>query len=96
MSELWFAFALDLRDDALRQDLAQLDAPLVERIDVPDCALREYRMFVERDKLAQGFRCQPFGQDRIGGMVPLERAMGYLRLPWSPAASSIVSIEPVP
>ena len=41
MGKLRFSFALKLRDDALRQDLAQLDTPLIEGINVPDHALRE-------------------------------------------------------
>ena len=36
------------------QNLAQLDAPLVEREDVPDDALREYLVLVERDQRTEG------------------------------------------
>ena len=42
MSERQFGFAFQLWNDALRQNFAQLDAPLVERIDIPDRALGEY------------------------------------------------------
>src|ERR1022692_2920974 len=38
-----FCFALNLRNDALRQHFAQLDAPLIKRIDVPDHALGKDR-----------------------------------------------------
>ena len=43
----------ELRDDSLRQHFSQLHAPLVERVDVPDHALREHDVLVERDQLAQ-------------------------------------------
>ena len=36
-----------------RQHLAELDAPLVERVDAPDRALREDAVLVERDELAE-------------------------------------------
>ena len=36
MLKLGFCLALEFRDNALGQDLAQLNAPLVEWIDVPD------------------------------------------------------------
>src|SRR5205823_11657040 len=42
--------ALEFGDDALRELLPQLDAPLVERVDVPDHALREDAVLVERDQ----------------------------------------------
>ncbi len=38
------------RDDALGQHLAQLNAPLVERINVPNHALREDTVLVKRDE----------------------------------------------
>src|SRR6516162_10209788 len=52
--------ALKLGDDPLRQDLAELDAPLIERIDVPDRALGEHAVLIERDQLAQCRRGQAF------------------------------------
>src|SRR5262249_51385914 len=39
VAEVGFGFALEFRNDALRENLAEFDAPLVERIDVPDDAL---------------------------------------------------------
>src|ERR1035441_2523727 len=39
---------LQLRNDVLRQHLAQLDAPLIERIDAPDRALREHTVQIGR------------------------------------------------
>ena len=40
--ERWFALAFQFRNDPLRQHFAQLHAPLVEGIDLPDRALREH------------------------------------------------------
>ena len=45
--ERGFRCRFQLRDNPLRQDLAQFDAPLVERADVPDDALGEHEMFVK-------------------------------------------------
>ena len=55
-SSMGSALLFEFRDDALRQDFAELDAPLVERIDVPDDALGEHAVLVQRDQLAQRFR----------------------------------------
>ena len=43
----------ELREDSLRQHLSQFHTPLVERVDIPDHALREYDVLVERDQLAE-------------------------------------------
>ena len=51
--------------------LAQLDAPLVERVDVPDRALREHLVLVDRDELAERVRREPLGEDRVGRVVAL-------------------------
>ncbi len=66
------ACALEFRDDALGQHLAQLDAPLVERVDVPDDALGEDAVLVERDELAERFRREPLGEDGVRRAVALE------------------------
>src|SRR3954468_23609635 len=55
------ALARQLGADALRQHLAELDAPLVERIDVPDHALHEDAVLVERDQCAEDVWRQPLG-----------------------------------
>jgi hypothetical protein len=46
MAELWLRLALELGDDALGQNLAEFDAPLIEGIDVPDGALGEHAVLV--------------------------------------------------
>ena len=75
VAELGLGLALQLRDDALGQHLAQLDAPLIERVDVPDGALGEDAVLVEGDQLAERLRREPFGQDRVRRPVALEDAV---------------------
>src|ERR1700690_1791424 len=65
VGKLRFFFAFKFGDDALRQDFTQFDTPLVERVDVPDCALSESGVFIQRHKFAEGLRGQPFREDRV-------------------------------
>src|SRR6516165_2029929 len=67
--------ALQFGDDRLRQRLAQLDAPLVERVDVPNDALGVGAMLVKRDELAQRLGCEPVGENRVRWPVTLEHAV---------------------
>src|SRR5258708_2238541 len=53
--------ALELGDDPLRELLPELDAPLVEGVDVPDHALREHAVLVERDERPERLRREPLG-----------------------------------
>src|ERR1051325_1275125 len=59
--EVRLRLALELRDDPLRELLAELHAPLVEGIDVPHDALGEHAVLVERDQRAERLRRQPLG-----------------------------------
>src|SRR2546421_7380275 len=61
--ELGLGLALELGDDPLRQRLAELDAPLVERIDAPDDALSEDTVLVKRHQRAERARRQLLGED---------------------------------
>src|SRR5262249_45213782 len=65
MGELWFHGALEFGNDALRQHLAQLDSPLVKRVDLPERALREHNVFVQRDQFAKNFRLQSVGKNSV-------------------------------
>src|SRR6266851_8507758 len=76
MCELRFVLVLNLRDDALRKRLAQLHAPLVERIDVPNRPLGEDGVFVQSYQLAQGFGRQLFGKDRVRWTITFEYPVG--------------------
>ena len=50
--EFWRGFAFQFGNDPLGEHLAQLDAPLIKGINVPNRALREDAVFVKRDELA--------------------------------------------
>src|SRR5271168_3805887 len=67
--------SLNLSDYVLGQHLAQLDAPLIEGIDLPDGALGKYRVLIEGDQLAQRFWCEFFRQEDVGRAVALKDAM---------------------
>ena len=67
--------AAELRDDSLRQHFSQFHAPLVERVEVPDHALREHDVLVERDQLPERCGRESRQQNRVGRPVPLERPM---------------------
>lgn len=62
MREHGFRRVLNFRDNALGQDLAELNTPLIERVDVPDGSFREDRMFIQSNKLRQHFRRELFGR----------------------------------
>ena len=76
MAEHGLHLALELRDDALGQHFAQLDPPLIERVDVPDRALGKHAVLVKRDELAEHFRRQPLGEDGVRGAIAPEHPMG--------------------
>src|SRR5271169_2156998 len=77
MAELRLGLCREFGDDALGKDLAELDAPLVERIDVPDSALGKDTVLVKTDKLAERRWCQLLQQDRVGRPIAFERAVGH-------------------
>src|SRR6267142_2579956 len=69
--------ALELGDDALRELLPELDAPLVERVDVPDYALREHAVLVERDERPERLRRELLGENHRRRPVALERPVRH-------------------
>ena len=71
---------LELRDDPLGERLTELDAPLVERIDPPDDALREHAVLIEGDELAECRRVKHVGEQDVRRTVPLHHAMGHDRI----------------
>src|SRR5882724_11827081 len=85
MVETRLCFALEFRDNALGQHFAQLDAPLVEGVDIPNRSLSEDVVLVEGDELAEDFRREALGNDRVRRTVALEDAMGHepIRCPFS-------------
>src|SRR5712671_5685807 len=68
--------ALDFWNDAPRQNLAQLDAPLVERINVPEDALREDGVLVKGHELTQCLWREPLGENYVRWPVAFEDSVG--------------------
>src|SRR5262245_31213722 len=77
MREFGVFLAHQFWDDALSQHLAQLDAPLVKRIDVPDNALREDRMLIEGQEFAEGFRRETVHKNGGRRAVAFKDSMRY-------------------
>src|ERR1700727_1126774 len=67
--------ALQFANNTLRQHLAQLNAPLIKRVDTPDRSLSKYRMFIESDQLTQHLRRQLLRKDRVRRPIPLKHTM---------------------
>jgi hypothetical protein len=70
------SLAVELAENALGKLLAELDAPLVERVDVPDGALDESEVLVVSDQQAERAGGDLLGQDRGGGPVAEESLVG--------------------
>lgn len=62
--------------NVLRQALAQLNTPLVERVDVPDGALNEGEVLVVDDQRTESGRSDLLREDAGGGSVAQERLVG--------------------
>lgn len=90
MSQLRLSGALQFWNDAVRQYLAQFNAPLIKGIDIPDGALYEDFVFVESNNLAQHVGGQARGQDGVGWMIPFKGAMCYLE-GWYTISSDLFS-----
>src|SRR4030081_183050 len=65
--------------DPEREHLAELDAPLVERIDPPDRALGEHLVLIEGNERAEGPRIEALREDRVRRVIASERAVWDLR-----------------
>src|SRR5262245_48041304 len=77
MAERGLCLALEFRVNQLCTHLVEFHAPLIERVNVPDRALGEYAVLVKRDQLAENFRREPIGEDRVRGAVALKDAVRY-------------------
>ena len=75
-AEIPVIFSRQLRRDALGELLAELDAPLVERVDPPHDALREDAVLVERDERPEHVRGEPLGQQDVVGRLPSKTRCG--------------------
>src|SRR5262249_18386677 len=67
--ELRLGRTLELRNDPLGERLAEFHPPLVEAIDLPDRALGEDAVLVERDQLAERRGRQAFQHQGVGWTV---------------------------
>lgn len=74
------ARALELLLDGLGQLFAQLDTPLIVRVDVPDAALHEYLVLVDGDESAESERRDLGQQDRVARSVALEHLVRHYLL----------------
>src|SRR5215472_14411293 len=68
---------LELWNDALRKNFAELHTPLIERINVPNHSLSEDGVLVKRNKLAQCFGVELLRKDRIGGAIAFKDAVRH-------------------
>src|ERR1700728_3468184 len=75
MAQRRLRLALKFRNDALAQYLAKLYAPLIERVDLPECALREDGVFVESNKFAEDLRREPCGKKGVRRTIALDYPM---------------------
>ena len=75
MREHRICFVFKFGNNALRQNFAEFNSPLIERVDIPDGSLGEDRMFIQRDQLSKNFWCEFFGEDRIRRAVAFEDPM---------------------
>ena len=72
-----FLLALEFRDNPLGQLLAELDTPLVKRVNVPDRSLCKNTVLVESDEFTESFRSESLGQNRVGWAIALEHPVGH-------------------
>src|SRR5262245_41969469 len=77
VAKLWLVGALELRDDPLRKSLAQLHTPLIEGVDLPDRALGEDAMLVERNQFAHCGRRQGLQQQGVRRAVALKQPVRH-------------------
>jgi hypothetical protein len=77
MTECRLSLALKFRNDSLRQHFAQLDAPLVELVNIPDHPLRENGVFIQTDESSERFRCQLISENNVRWTVTLKNSMRY-------------------
>ena len=77
MLEWRLLYTFQLRDNPFRQYLAQLDAPLIEGINLPDRPLGEYAVLVEGNQLAERLRGQALCDNGIRRPIAFEDAVGY-------------------
>src|SRR5262245_29971325 len=88
MCELTCVFRVELGHDAQREHLAELDAPLIEAVDVPDRALREHAVFIQGDEGSKRVRSRALGENHIGRAFPSKTRNGACQSGTPSAATS--------
>ena len=76
MGKFWFHDALQFGNNPLRQNLAEFDAPLVERVDFPNGALGKHDVFVQGNQLAQGLGVSLSARMVFDGRLPSKTRWG--------------------
>ena len=77
MLEWRLLYTFQLRDNAFRQYLAQLDAPLIEGINLPDRPLSEDAVLVARNQLTERLRGQALCENAIRRPIAFANAVAY-------------------
>src|ERR1041385_3059121 len=77
MIELDVSVSFKLGNNPLSQNLAELYAPLIERINVPNNALGENGMLVKGNELTQVFWRELLGNNRVRWAVAFEDPMRH-------------------
>src|SRR5262249_26706652 len=77
MLQSGFRLTLEFWDNPLGQHLSNLDAPLMEGVDMPDRPLGKTRLLLKSDEFAEALGGEPLGEDRIRWTVALEYASRY-------------------
>ena len=75
MLEVGFLRTFQFRNNALSEDFAEFDAPLIEGVDIPKNALREDAHFVERDETPKRGGSEFFPHNDTRRAVALEDAV---------------------
>src|ERR1700758_3362616 len=75
MREGRLSLAFYFGDDTLSQNFAELNPPLVERIDLPDRTLGKDGMFVQSDEFTESLGGEPGGKDRVRRGCTFKNAM---------------------
>ena len=65
MCKCGLGLVLELTENLRREHLAELNTPLIEGVDVPDCGLGEDGMLVKRNQLAQYAGREHLSENRV-------------------------------
>ena len=80
MREFGRAGARDFGRGARGERFAEFDAPLIKAIDVPDRALNEHAVLIERHQRAQRLRRETFGEEGVARAIAFKGAVRNQRV----------------